>query len=281
MPHVDGVEHRYVEARGMRFHVAEAGQGEPLLLLHGFPQHWYAWRHLIPLLADRYRLVMPDLRGFGWSDAPFRGYGTTARADDILALMDALDLDRVNLVAHEWAAWAGFMACLREPSRFRHHLALNIVHPWPDQRATRRHAWRMWYTALWEYPLLGPAILRHCPAFTRYILGRGATWNPADRNEFADSVRPWQRAHAGQALHWQYVLRDIPKLATGRFRNHQLTVPTTLLFADDDFAFSPEVLADAPNVDIRVVPGGHYLPEDRPDLVAQTVSEVFALKPAA
>ncbi|MEU8305664.1 alpha/beta fold hydrolase [Actinomadura sp. NPDC048955] len=134
MPWVDGVEHRFVEARGIRFHVAGAGEGPPLMFVHGFPQHWYAWRHLVPLLADRYRLVMPDLRGAGWSDAPYRGYGTRDRAADVLALMDALGLDRVGLIGHEWGAWAGFRACLDAPDRFTRFLALNIVHPWPPAR---------------------------------------------------------------------------------------------------------------------------------------------------
>ncbi|MGC4954334.1 alpha/beta fold hydrolase [Actinomadura citrea] len=283
MPRVDGVEHRFVEARGMRFHVAEAGEGPPLLLVHGFPQHWYAWRHLVPLLADRYRLVMPDMRGAGWSDAPYRGYGTRARAADLLALMDALALDRAGLVGHEWGAWAGFRACLDAPDRFTRLLALNIVHPWPDQGATRRNAWRMWHTALWEYPLLGGAILRHWPGFTRFHLRRGVAdpscWRAGEMEEFVESVRSRARAHAGRALHWQYVLRDIPALATGRFRRERLAVPATVLLGADDFAFVPEMLAGgahhADELDSRIVPGGHYLADERPELVAATIRELF------
>src|ERR671916_187124 len=70
LPNVDGVEHRYIEARGLRFHVAEAGAGEPVVLLHGWPQHWYEWREVIGPLAAHYRVICPDLRGFGWSEAP-------------------------------------------------------------------------------------------------------------------------------------------------------------------------------------------------------------------
>src|SRR4051794_33022829 len=74
-PEVEGVEHRYVDAGGLRMHVAEAGpQGEPIMLLHGWPQHWYLWRDVIPPLAEEYRVIAPDLRGFGWSDAPPDGY---------------------------------------------------------------------------------------------------------------------------------------------------------------------------------------------------------------
>ncbi|GAA2253165.1 alpha/beta hydrolase [Actinomadura luteofluorescens] len=283
MPRVDGVEHRFVEARGIRFHVAGAGEGPPLMFVHGFPQHWYAWRHLVPLLADRYRLVMPDLRGAGWSDAPYRGYGTRDRAADVLALMDALGLDRVGLIGHEWGAWAGFRACLDAPDRFTRFLALNIVHPWPDQRAIRRNAWRMWYTALWEYPLLGGAVLRHWPGFTRYHLRRGVTdptsWRPGELEEFVDSVRSRAHAHAGRALHWQYVLRDIPALATGRFRHERLAVPATVLLGAGDFAFVPEMLTGgddhADELDARIVPGGHYLADERPELVAATIQELF------
>ena len=84
-------------ARGLRFHVAEAGAGEPIVLLHGWPQHWWIWRHLVPLLAPHARLVMIDLRGFGWSDAPPGGYDKQTLADDLLAVLDALGLERVGL----------------------------------------------------------------------------------------------------------------------------------------------------------------------------------------
>ena len=73
-------------------HVAEAGSGPPLLLVHGWPQHWFCWRRVVPLLADRYRLIMPDLRGHGWSDAP-RGYDKEQLATDLLGLLDTLELD--------------------------------------------------------------------------------------------------------------------------------------------------------------------------------------------
>src|SRR5690349_11113885 len=94
MPHVDGVTHRDVHAAGFRWHVAEAGpeDGEPIVMLHGWPQHWYAWRHVVPLLSDRYRLVMPDLRGLGWSQVtPDRNdYAKDSLARDVIALLDEL-----------------------------------------------------------------------------------------------------------------------------------------------------------------------------------------------
>jgi pimeloyl-ACP methyl ester carboxylesterase len=197
--------------------------------------------------------------------------------------MDALGLDRVGLIGHEWGAWTGFRLCLDAPARFSGLLAINMVHPWPPQRATLRNAWRMWHTALWEYPLLGGAVLRHWPGFTRYQLRRGVTdpsaWASEELEEFTASVRSRHNAHAGRALHWQYVLRDIPALATGRFNREHLTVPTTILYGLDDFALAPEMLAGgsahADDLDIRNVPGGHYLPNDNPTAVAETIRARF------
>ena len=73
-PNVPGVQHSFVDAGGLRTHVAEAGEGEPLVMLHGWPQHWYVWRHVIPRLAETYRVICPDLRGLGWTEAPADGY---------------------------------------------------------------------------------------------------------------------------------------------------------------------------------------------------------------
>src|SRR5258708_21462833 len=87
MPEVAGVEHRYVPTGRLDIHIAAAGSGPPLLLLHGWPQHWYAWRKLTPLLAGSHRLICPDLRGFGWTDAPARGYKTAHLSADVVALL--------------------------------------------------------------------------------------------------------------------------------------------------------------------------------------------------
>ena len=86
-PEVDGVRHRFVKVNGLNLHLAEAGSGEPLLMLHGWPQHWYMWRYQIPSLAQQYHVLCPDLRGFGWSDAPAIGYieGRTRRRYHCLA----------------------------------------------------------------------------------------------------------------------------------------------------------------------------------------------------
>ncbi len=108
-----------MRANGLRFHIAEAGtDGPAVLLLHGFPQHWYAWRHVMADLAADHRVYAIDLRGAGPSDAPRRGYDSATLASDVLAVpLDALGLPVVQLVRHEWGEWIGFTVGLAAPER--------------------------------------------------------------------------------------------------------------------------------------------------------------------
>ena len=135
MLELPGVTHRDVQARGMRFHVAEAGPADapPVFLTHGWPQHWWVWRDVIPALAESHRVYAWDLRGLGWSDpAPDGDYTKTAMADDLLGLMDALEVERAGLVGHDWGAFSGMLACLKAPDRFTGFVCCSIPHLWPS-----------------------------------------------------------------------------------------------------------------------------------------------------
>ncbi|KAK7397159.1 hypothetical protein VNO78_18326 [Psophocarpus tetragonolobus] len=103
----DGIEHRRVEVNGIKMHVAEKGKGPVVLLLHGFPELWYSWRHqIVGLSSLGYRVVAPDLRGFGDTDAPssVSSYTMLHLVGDIVALINSLAVDRIFLVAHDWGA---------------------------------------------------------------------------------------------------------------------------------------------------------------------------------
>ena len=132
-PRIDGIRESEVDAAGLRMHVVEAGppDGDPVLVLHGWPQNWYQWRHQIPALAGAgFRVIVPDLRGFGQSEAPPKGYDKENMATDVLNLMDAMGLQRVKLLAHDWGGWIGFILCTRAPERIEKYVALNIPHLW-------------------------------------------------------------------------------------------------------------------------------------------------------
>ena len=149
-------------------HVVEAGppDGDPVLVLHGWPQHWYQWRHQIPALAGAgYRVIVPDLRGFGQTDAPPDGYDKENMATDVLNLMDAMGLERVKLLGarlgrvdrvHPLRARAAAVQPLRRAQ-----------HPAPvgeDRPAARSlNIWRFWYMVVIASPL-GRWLLRNRPS---------------------------------------------------------------------------------------------------------------------
>ena len=221
MPHVDGVRHRDVQAAGIRFHVAEAGEGEPVVLLHGWPQHWYCWRKVVPLLAPERRVICPDMRGFGWSDAPPGRYDKQALTEDLFALLDALELERVDLVAHDWGAWVGFLACLDRPERIRRYLALNMYAPWPEPPSLRGvlGVLRLWYQVALSTPGLGPALIRRTD-FVKRIISAGAVhpeaWTDADLEAFAAVLREPARASASVHLYRTFLLRELGPYAARR-----------------------------------------------------------------
>src|ERR671911_1950972 len=134
LPSVTGVRHADVELpTGVRLHVAEAGDAgaPPLLLVHGWPEHWWAWRDVIPALAQRHRVIAPDLRGFGWSGQPADGdFAKERLADDMIALLDAVGVQRAGYLGHDWGGWTGWLVAVRAPERIERLMAVSIVHPW-------------------------------------------------------------------------------------------------------------------------------------------------------
>jgi pimeloyl-ACP methyl ester carboxylesterase len=197
----------------------------------------------------------------------------------VLAVLDALDLPAVHLSGHQWGGWLGFHLALTAPERFHSFVAVNAPHPWLPHRKLLPQMWRFWYTALLEYPALGAWIIRTRPGVLRWLLRRGRPDLPdADIDVFADVAREPARARAGQQLHWQIVLRDIPRRLLGRYRRQHLHVPTLLLAGTRDFALSPRSLTDAPrnadDLQVRFVDGGHYLPEEHPAQVAAAIREM-------
>ncbi|MCX2729619.1 alpha/beta fold hydrolase [Saccharopolyspora sp. NFXS83] len=280
---VPGVTHRYVQVGGLRVHVAEAGDGPPLVLLHGWPQHWYLWRHQIPELAKHYRVIAPDLRGHGWTDAPATGYDKDNLAADLIGLLDALGLDRVRLVGHDWGGWVGFLACMRAPERFDRFLALNIAHPWPSMSpAAVRSLWRFWYQVVVGSPL-GALLIRRTPFISRGVLGtiKGGALSRRDRAAFAERWRVPARARASVALYRTFLLRELPQVRRGKYRRTPMSTKARLVFGTADPAISPSLLEGyeeyAERMDLRWVPGaGHFIVDEQPDRVLAEIQEFMA-----
>ena len=105
------IEHRFVEANGLRLHVAELGAGPAVVLCHGWPETWYSWRHQMVALADAgFRVLAPDMRGYGRSDRPeaIEAYTQLHIVGDMVGLLDALEIGQAAIVGHDWGAPAAW-----------------------------------------------------------------------------------------------------------------------------------------------------------------------------
>ena len=117
--HLPGLTHHFAEVNGIRIHYARAGQGPALLLLHGWPFTWYTWRLMLPELAKRYTVLMPDLRGIGQTSRPPDGYDSHSRATDVHDLLLHLGFDQADVVGHDLRVEIAFMTALVYPRLVR------------------------------------------------------------------------------------------------------------------------------------------------------------------
>jgi pimeloyl-ACP methyl ester carboxylesterase len=285
MPQMPGVEHRFVDLEDLRIHVATAGEGDPIVLLHGWPQNWWEWRHLIPRLATRYRVICMDTRGSGWSDAPAAGYDKETMAGDVLAVLDELELDRVRMVGHDVGGYLGFLICLEAPDRVERYVALNTGHPYVRPvPAALGTFWRFWYWPINGAPLLGPWLIRHgffSVGLRRWFTADRAGWSPEDVEVFLEPWKEKDRALAASKTYRTYLLTDSPRVLLGRYRSKRLTVPTLMLHGREDKILREPFLRGfesfAENMTLELVPGaGHFIADEKLELVAERVLSFFS-----
>jgi pimeloyl-ACP methyl ester carboxylesterase len=290
MPHVAGVEHGEVDVRGVRLHVALAGSpaGHPVLLAHGWPQHWYAWRHLIgPLAEAGYRVVAPDFRGFGWSEyPPDEDFRKETLVDDLIALCAALGYERVSLVGHDWGGWVGWLLCLRRPDLVDRAVLLSDPPPFPPDNIDLAGLGRLGRLA-YQLPIAAP--LPHA-AKVAYFRRMGDLFGgrPPDEVEvYAETLAQRSQVRASTLLYRQFLTRELGPLIAGRYGGERLTVPVRYLVGDQDLHFF-EGLVDQPapyaDADFRgeVLRGvGHFIPDEAPDLLRERVLGFLGQAPAS
>jgi pimeloyl-ACP methyl ester carboxylesterase len=275
------VEHRFVQTRGLRFDVAMAGQGDRLaLLLHGFPESSYAWRHQLPLLARLgYRAWAPDLRGYGKSDRPESAaqYTIDKLEQDVADLIDASGCKSVVLIGHDWGAavaWNFAMYGVRPIERL---VILNVPHPACFEQGLRtlRQLRRSWYMFFFQIPMLPERLLG---AGHAALIGRIFLWGSADEARFPSDVRDVYRANAlvepGALTAMLNYYRAIPR-AIGMARKRgmpMIEVPTLMLWGERDIALGKELTYGTgrfvPDLTLRYLPNaGHSIQQEAPETV--------------
>jgi pimeloyl-ACP methyl ester carboxylesterase len=290
-PDIPGAEQRTVtiqthDAGPLDVHCYEAGDGPPVLLLHGWPQDACCWRYVIPRLADRHRLIAPDLRGFGQTGAPGRGYNGMVLGADAIALLDALEIERCHLIGHDWGGFGAFAAAIAAPRRVASMVVLNTSPPWlelsPRLALSLRRSWYVFLLAA-----LGEWIVLNRPGLIARML-RGDRVHDgisrADAQAYAARLQRPESARATTLYYRSFVRSFRAVLLQRRFEELRLTVPTRFVFGSQDGALSPRVLKGierhCDDLTVELVPdSGHFIAEEKPELVAERAAELFARAP--
>jgi len=242
--------HEFLQANGLRFHAAIEGEGEPVLMLHGFPENWYAWRHQLPAVADAgYRAVAVDLRGYGLTDRPSQvsDYHIDHLCDDVDGLIAALGDKPLHLVSHDWGGAIAWVFASRRPDRLRSLTVMNAPHPKMFYRHLRRNVRQMlrsWYILFFQIPWLPEAVFGSNPDRQVRKLFRDAAFRKEmfDDEVLAAFAEPMRQPGALTAgiNYYRALARDPSNLKQAK-EFPDLPMPTMVIWAQNDFALGPEL----------------------------------------
>jgi len=244
-------ETTYIETNGIKLHVLLAGpeNGQPVFLLHGFPEFWRAWKNQIePLANTGYRVIVPDQRGYNLSDKPngVRSYQMDTLVKDVLGLINALGYEQVHLIGHDWGGMVAWSLAMRHPERLHKLAILNAPHPSVIGNILRRgdpdQLRRSWYIFAFQIPWLPEYFLRknnwQGAARVLRASGRLDTFTDEDIQEYKQA---WSQPGAMTAMiNWYRAMaRAMIRRRRPKTRgDSRVRVPVLLLWGMQDQALS-------------------------------------------
>ena len=277
------IQTHFADVGPVTLHYALAGSGPAVVLLHGWPQTWRAWRKVIPLLASRYTVIAPDLRGLGQSSFAVDGYAKRKVAADVWTLVhDVLGHREFFLAGHDWGGPTAFSLALDHPQAVRKLAILDVAIP-GDGAANISQGGKRWHHAFHQTPDL-PELLtagREDVYLGWFYRNYGHAPDVLEQSEIDEHVALYSqpgRMHAGFG-YYRALAQDIAdneeRLASGKLR-----VPVLALGGDSGWGRRTEVLESVARVAETVTGGvvarcGHWMPEEQPQEVAAQLSAFF------
>lgn len=283
-------EHHFVKTNGITLHVVTAGpdDGEPVVLLHGFPEFWHGWQHQIPFLAERgYRVIVPDQRGYNLSDKPhgISAYHIDELAKDILGLIASFGYDRVYLAGHDWGAAVAWWLAAYHPERLRKLAILNV--PFPTilgdeiRRGNKEQLRKSWYIYAFQIPVLAEQQFHKMnEGHGRNVLLASSKKDTFSAEDLAIYEQAWARPGVvtGMLNWYRAAVRHLAFAQTPEPGSIQ--VPTLMLWGEQDIALGIELVQ--PSLDLcangRVIffPNAtHWLQHDEAEAVNKHLVEFF------
>jgi epoxide hydrolase 4 len=284
-----GFKSHYLPVNGVRLHVVEKGSGPVVLLLHGWPEFWYSWRHSLEYLSDNYRVVAPDLRGFNLSEKPsgIESYSLGVLVEDILSLIDALGGEQVHLVGHDWGGVIAWQFAIQYPDRIRDLVIMNCPHPEAFRQALKKD-WsqrrKSWYMLFFQIPALPEFLLRATlpQVFERVFRGWSYNKEAFTDEDLARYVEAFRQPGAlRSSINYYRAIFRLGPPRTDRFRT-PIPVPILVLWGKGDRALGHsltkgmERFAGAGYTQIDFDRCSHWIQNEYPERIHEAMRAFWA-----
>jgi pimeloyl-ACP methyl ester carboxylesterase len=276
--------HHMASVNGIQLHYVIGGHGNPIVLLHGWPQTWYEWRYVMPALAKNYTVIAPDLRGLGDSSKPLTGYDGKTTAEDIHQLVTQLGFKTIFLVGHDIGTQVAYSYAAAHPAEVKKLVMMDLTIPGFEVPGRPPIWWRVFH----ETPDIPEALvqgkeLMYLTWFYRNLAYNPAAITQADINEFVSHYS----APGGMRAGFEYY-RALPQdaIQNQNYSKTKLTMPVLAVGAGYIPVFGgnitmPSIIYGmkmlAQNVQgVTVSNSGHWIPEEQPDFVVKLLNNFFS-----
>jgi pimeloyl-ACP methyl ester carboxylesterase len=278
--------HHTASVNGIQMHYVIGGQGDPVVLLHGFPQSWYEWRHIMPELAKNYTVIAPDLRGFGDSSKPVKGYDGNTTAEDIYQLVSQLGFNQILLVAHDVGSQTAYSYAAAHPNNVSKLVIMDF--PFPGFLPPEFGENGPWWFAFYQVPDLPEALVEGKEREYISWFMKGLAYNPsAITEEDIDVFASHVSAPGGMRAALEH-FRAFPIDAEQNKESAKakITMPVLVLGGDiypalggdfpGNFALSSTQALAANVTGVTVPLSGHWIPEEQPQFVIEQLMTFFS-----
>lgn len=284
----EGWRHQFIGTNNIRLHCVTQGEGDLVILLHGFPEFWYSWRHQIPALARHFKVVVPDLRGYNYSDKPNSGYDLDTLSADIRGLIESLGYVRAHIAGHDWGGAIAWHLAQKFPHMLNRLAVLNAPHPQHFVQELAQNfdqLRRSWYFLAFQVPALPEWLIRQNlknfvqEVFRGQAVRKGA-FTREDHEIYQEALeKPGVLSAAinyyRQLLAPQHWLHNWGKQPT------PVTVPTLVLWSEEDSLLSEKLtegmerLITAPFQLKLISHCGHWMQQEVPQTVNRELLNFF------
>lgn len=277
-------QHAYITVNDIRMHYVTQGTGPLIVLLHGFPEFWYSWRHQIPFLASSgYTVVAPDLRGYNDTDKPRTGYSVSILVRDIVDLIKGLGYEKALIVGHDWGGALAWVFAMRYPHMTEKLIGLNAPPPWTFARELRtwKQLRKSWYAFFFQLPWLPEYILgrNHAEAIARMFRSTAvqkSAFPPEVLERYRDAMSKPGALTA--SINYYRASFQRPWRTGGSVLAARVSAPTLLIWGEQDVALDIAMTYGleqwVPNIQVKRIPdSGHWVQQEKPELVNQSMRE--------